>query len=431
MKEVICMPLTKENYKKRIIDDKIKIYLKLFGAISIEGPKWCGKTWTALNFSETAYYLFEDSIVNLAKDNPETVLSGKYPILIDEWQIVPTLWDKVRYECDKDKTQGKFFLTGSTTLEEESKEKVHHSGAGRIATIQMYPMSLYESGDSTGEISLMDMYNQKKFNKIIKQKTPEELAYYTVRGGWPENVDAKKDCVQILPKEYINALLKKDMHQRLDKKRDSRKMEMIIKSLARNESTVVSFETILKDVGEYSDKYEKIDDRRTVIDYIGVLDDLYFTTYQEAYKVNYRSSDRIGKSSKRHLVDPSLSCAALGLTIDKLVNDFKTFGYMFEALVERDLRIYIENLNGHLYHFRDNLSGDEVDAIVEFEDGEYAAIEIKLSNTKIDEAKESLLKFYENAGKKPKFMCAIIGTCNCIIKDEKTGIYIIPPTALK
>jgi len=258
-----------------------------------------------------------------------------------------------------------------------------------------------------------------------------DIAYYLIRGGWPENIEVEREVAGILPKEYINAIVKKDMHQREDKKRDSRKMDMIIKSLARNESTVVSIEKILSDTSENFSEKEKIEDRRTLIDYIGVLDDLYFTSYQEAFRVNYRSSDRVGKSSKRHLIDPSLACAALSLNEEKLIGDFNTFGLLFEALVERDLKIYIENLNGHLYHFRDNVSGDEVDAIVEFEDGEYGAIEIKLSNAKVEEAKASLLKFYEKTSKKPKFMCIITGTSNYIVRDKETGIYIAPITAIK
>lgn len=208
-------------------------------------------------------------------------------------------------------------------------------------------------------------------------------------------------------------------------------MRMLIRSLSRNESSVFGNDRIVKDIEEYETGDELLESRITVADYIGFLDSLYLTANQEAFSINYRSSKRIGKSPKRHLIDPSLSCASLDLSIDKLLNDHNTFGLMFEALVERDLRIYMDYLDGHLFHFRDNVSGDEVDAILEFRDGSYGAIEIKLSDGSIDAAKKSLIKFYENVEKKPKFMCIIVGHYEAVIKDKETGIYIIPITSLR
>ena len=208
-------------------------------------------------------------------------------------------------------------------------------------------------------------------------------------------------------------------------------MRMLIRSLARNESSPAGNDTIVKDIEEYENGEELIESRHTVADYISVLDSLYLTSNQEAFSINYRSSKRIGKSPKRHLIDPSLSCAALDLSIEKLLNDHETFGLMFEALVERDLKIYMEYLDGHLYHFRDNQSSEEVDAIVEFRDGSYGAIEIKLSDGSVEEAKKSLMTFYENVHKKPKFMCIIVGHYEAVVKDPTTGIYIIPITSLR
>ncbi len=208
-------------------------------------------------------------------------------------------------------------------------------------------------------------------------------------------------------------------------------MRMLIRSLARNEATSIGNATLVKDIKAHENEAELIQSRQTVADYISVLDSLYLTYYQEAYNINYRSSKRIGKSPKRHLVDPSLACAALDLSVEKLLNDHKVFGYMFEALVERDLKIYMDYLDGHLYHFRDNISGDEVDSILEFRNGDYAAIEIKLSDISIDTAKKSLQTFYNNVKKKPKFMCIIVGHFEAVIQDPETGIYIIPITSLK
>ena len=216
-----------------------------------------------------------------------------------------------------------------------------------------------------------------------------------------------------------------------DKKRDKNKMRMIIKSLSRNEATIANNQTIMNDIKEFASETELIESRITISDYLDVLERLHIIENQEAYSENYRSKARVGKSPRRHLTDPSLACAALNLTSDKLIKDLNTFGFMFESLVERDLRIYIEYLGGKLYHFRDNVTGLEVDSILEFSDGEYAAIEIKLGYNKIDEAKKELLKFYDNMIIKPKFMCIITSNFSSVVKDPETGIYILPITALK
>ena len=428
------MSLTKKDYKVRLIDDKIARYLKIFGAVSIEGPKWCGKTWTSLNHANSVIYMTEKGPRELAKVDPKYIFNEERPQLIDEWQLVPSIWDSVRHECDSDHDKGKFILTGSTSLikdNEAKDEEVFHSGTGRIATMHMYPMSLYESGDSTGDVRITDMLNNTVECKYIRKVELPELAKYIIRGGWPENLDKDIEDIDVIPKSYIDSIVNNDIHERKDKKRDSNKMRMLIRSLARCESATSGNERIVKDIEEYENNIDIIESRKTVADYISVLDSLYLTSNQESFSVNYRSSKRVGKSPKRHLVDPSLACASLDLSIEKLMYDHETFGLMFESLVERDLRIYAEYLDGHLYHFRDNTSGDEVDAIIEFRDGEYAAFEIKLSDGSIDDAKKSLLKFYENVSKKPKFMCIIVGHYEAVIKDPETDIYIIPITSLK
>ena len=426
------MSLTEKNYKSRLIDDKISEYLKIFGAISIVGPKWCGKTWTALNHANSVTFMTEKSESELAKVNPKYIFNEERPQLIDEWQLVPTIWDAVRHECDKDHNKGKFILTGSTTLtKEEEEENVYHSGAGRIALMNMYPMSLYESGDSTGDISITDMINGTANLKRIGKIELEKIAQLVIRGGWPENINVVVEKQGIMPKSYIDSVIYKDINERKDKKRDPQKMLMLLKSLSRNESSVASNDTLVKDIEEFTDDEAMRSSRNTVADYLSVLDSLYLIANQEAFSINYRSSKRIGKSPKRHLVDPSLACACLDLTVSKLMNDLNTFGLLFESLVERDLRIYGEYLDAHLFHFRDNVSGDEVDAILEFADGSYGAFEIKLSHDGIDDAKKSLTKFYNNVSKKPKFMCIIVGYYEAVIQDPETGIYIIPITSLK
>ena len=426
------MSLEKKDYRKRLIDDKIDRYLKIFGAISIQGPKWCGKTWTSLKHANSVSYMTEKSPRDLAKVDPKYIFNQDRPQLIDEWQLVPSIWDAVRHECDSDHDKGKFILTGSTSLSKEEREdEIFHSGTGRIAIMKMNPMSLYESGDSTGDVSIEEMFSGNVNCKYIRKVELDELAKLIIRGGWPENIDKEGDDIEVIPRSYIESVITRDINERKDKKIDSNKMRMLIRSLSRNETTIAGNDTIVKDIEEFENTDDLIASRLTVADYVSVLDDLYLTANQEAFSINYRSSKRIGKSPKRHLVDPSLACASLDLTVVKLLNDHETFGLLFEALVERDLRIYMDYLDGHLYHFRDNVSGDEVDSILEFRDGEYAAVEIKLSDGSVEDAKKSLMTFYKNVNKKPKFMCIIVGHYEAVIQDKETGIYIIPITSLR
>mgnify|MGYP000448856603 FL=1 len=424
------MSLRKEKYINRLVDKKIKDYLSIFGAVSIEGPKWCGKTWSSLNQANSVILLDDDETRQKADLSLELVLNNERPELIDEWNLLPKIWDAVRRKCDETTEKGIYILTCSTKLtDEEQKKKIHHSGAGRIGKINMYTMSLYESGDSTGRASLQEIKNGTLKNQINEKVTLEKLADLIIRGGWPSNLNVDEDKIGIIPKSYIDAILDKDMND--DKNRDKSKMLMLLKSLARNESTVVSNNTLLKDINEFQNENERIESRTTVEDYLNVLNRLHITDNQSAYSDNYRSPNRIGKSAKRHFTDPSLACACLELTREKLINDLKTFGFMFEAMVERDLKIYMDYLGGKIFHFRDNVTGMEVDTILEFSDGEYAAVEIKLGFNQVAEAKKSLLNFYKNMLKKPKFMCIIVGYSDVIAKDPETGIYIVPITALK
>ena len=425
------MSLTEKGYKKRLIDDKIERYLDVFGAISIEGAKWCGKTWTALNHAESVSYVTETNIKKLALINPKNIFTEKRPQLIDEWQIVPSIWDSVRHECDRNHNTGKFILTGSTTLrKDKQREQVHHSGAGRIARMKMQTMSLYESGDSTGDISIREMLENKDISKNIGEVELKTLANLIVRGGWPKSLNIKKENYTLIPKSYIDSILNIEINEE-DKIRDKNKMNMLLKSLARNEASIVNNKTIIKDIEEYETGEDLLTSRTTIIDYLDFLERLHLIENQEAYSLNYRSPERVGKSVKRHLVDPSLACACLNLNVDKLMKDLNTFGFLFEALVERDLRVYMDYLDGKLYHFRDNVSGIEVDSILEFEDGEYAAAEIKLGYNEVDNAIRNLQIFYNNMVKKPKFMCVIVGVCQSVYKDPNTGIYVVPITALR
>ncbi len=424
------MSLRRKEYIDRLVDKKIGEYLSIFGAVSIEGPKWCGKTWASLNHANSVVPLDKEEMREKAKLSLDLILEEERPELIDEWNLIPEVWDAVRRKCDETTKKGNYILTCSTKLtDEKQKEKIHHSGAGRIGKIQMHTMSLYESGDSTGKVSIQDMLNGTLKNELNDKITLQGLANLIIRGGWPSNIKTPEDKAGILPKSYIDAILDSDIND--DKKRDKNKMTMLLKSLARNESSIANKNTLLKDIGEYANEKETIESRITIDDYLDVLNRLHIIENQNAYSENYRSPNRLGKSVKRHFTDPSLACSCLDLTKEKLINDLKTFGFMFEALVERDLRVYIEYLEGKLYHFRDNVTGLEVDSILEFSDGEYAAVEIKLGFNEVDNAKKSLINFYNNMVKKPKFMCVIVGYTDVIAKDPETGIYIVPITALR
>lgn len=427
------MKLTKTGYKKRLIDYKIEKYLKSFGAILIEGPKWCGKTWTALNHSNSVVFLDNPKSREEALLEHDLILNGKeYPLLIDEWQNVPELWDTIRHKCDEDHIKGKFILTGSSNIDRKNNKNIFHTGIGRIIPLKMYTMSLYESNHSSGDISILDMYENKKIVKNLKEIKLEELAKLIINGGWPSlPLDGDNG---LTARKYYESILKTeiDILDINEYKKNSAFAKSLLKSLARNESSNVKLETILKDIKENTiNPNDIIKERKTLIKYMNVLEKIFVLTEQEPFSLNYRSSSKISKTSKKHLIDPSLSCAALNLTVEKLMKDLNTFGLMFEALVDRDLRIYSDYLDAQIYHFRDNSSGDEVDTIIEFEDGSYAAFEIKLGKNQIEEAKKNLIRFYNTVSIKPRFMCIIVGNCNYIIKDKETGIYILPITSLK
>lgn len=418
------MSLKPKNYMPRLIDKKIDELLQVSGAVSIEGPKWCGKTFTSLNHASSVINMDDESTRNRFKLDAELVLNEAKPELIDEWTREPSVWDKIRRKCDSLETKGNYILSCSTSLKDN--KEIFHSGAGRISRLKMNTMSLYESNDSTGDISIMDMYNGKEIVKTVKKLSLEELADLIIRGGWPANINVPNDKYGFMPKSYINSILEKDIYE--SRNVDGIKMQKLLKSLARNESTVVSNNTLIKDI---SDNDDLSIDKRTVSEYLDILDNLNLFSNQPSYSSNYRSPERIGKNEKRHFTDPSLAVALLNLNNKKLIADLKTFGFLFESLVERDLKIYMDYLNGNLYYFRDNVTGLEIDSILEFENGEYAAVEIKLGFNQFEEAKENLIKFSNNMKKKPKFMCVICGYNENIVKDPESGIYLIPITALK
>ena len=422
--------LTPKGYKERLIDKKISEYMNGFGAVCVEGPKWCGKTWSSLNHANSVCYIA--SPVNnfqnrtMAELSPDLVLKGDCPRLIDEWQEVPPIWDAVRFEVDKDLRKGKIILTGSST---PKRKGILHSGAGRIGRIQMKTMSLYETGDSSGEVSLSEIFNNKLNPALTGEVRLEDLIYYVVRGGWPGNTGVDISIARNLPLEYLKAVVEDDMYNTDGIRRDSRKVKLLIHSLGRNESTIVSNNTIRRDIMAYDDVSIDTD---TISEYLDVFQRLFLLDDQQAYAPNIRSSRRVLKSPKRHFCDVSLAVAALEVSAEQLMNDLNTFGFLFEALCEHDLKIYAEYHGGQLFHYRDDRD-NEIDAIIEMPDGRWGAFEIKLGANQIDEAAKNLLKFrkvIENEGSAPNILCVICGMSNMAYMRED-GVLVVPITALK
>lgn len=415
------------NYKERLVDAQIEKYLSLFGAISIEGPKWCGKTWTGLSHSRNVAYLDDENTRNIASIDSDYILNKEMPILLDEWTFAPYLWDKVRRKCDENKIKGKYILTCSTELDRKTQnEKIFHSGAGRIASINMSTMSLYESGDSSGKVSLTSLRDGIQNGGEDKERSLVELSYILTRGGWPENIDKKDGEEEILPEVYIQSILNKDIND--VRNRNGQTMLRILKCFARNISTYASNSKIQKDIENIELKEVS---RGSLDDYIDVLYRLHILEDQIAYTENCRSHLRIGKMAKRHFCDPSLAVSLLGLNGEKLINDLKTFGLLFESLVIHDLRIYMETLRGKIYNFHDNSTGREADAVLEFRDGQYALVEIKLGSDGIKDAISNLLKVKSLLTRPPVFMMVIVGVFPYYYYDKENGVYVVPLTSLK
>jgi len=420
-----------ENYKKRLIDDKLKTYLETFGAVLIEGPKWSGKTWTAKN-SSNSEFLLSDSKGNfnnkkLAQINPDLTLVGDYPRLIDEWQEVPSIWDAVRNNVDLSNNKGKYILTGSATI---NKNSYIHSGTGRIARIKMRPMSLYESGKSSGLVSLKDICLNKANDCFTNEVSLDKIIECILIGGWPSATESTLEQGMLLSKEYIKSVINEDIARIDSNKRDKHKIELLLRSLARNESTTATNTTLKKDVKDIDYDDINID---TITDYLNIFNNLYLTDNILPYSSNIRSSLRIKQSEKRHFVDPSLPCALLNLSKEKLVNDLETLGFMFESMVLRDLLVYSESINAKLYHYQD-YSNNEIDAIIELEDGSWCGFEIKLGTNQIDEAAQKLIKInneiIKNNGNPAKRLCVISGLSNAAY-NRPDGVYVVPITALK
>lgn len=420
------------EYKKRIVDVTVERYLKVCGAICIEGPKWCGKTWTS-SYHSNSEFLVGDPNNNfsnrrLAELDPTMILQGETPRMIDEWQEVPAIWDATRAEIDKRHKKGQIILTGSSTPKTKG---IMHSGTGRIVSLRMNTMSLYESGDSSGKVSLKELCDGKLEPQLLGEVSLESIAYYIVRGGWPDNISVDEKNAHLMPRAYMDGIIKNDINSLDDgTEYDSDKARLLLRSLARNESTTVSDNSLLGDILENDSGTIS---RNTVAKYTEALSRLFLFNNQPPYSPNCRSSLRVKQAEKRHFSDPAMACALLNLTPQKMLKDLNTFGFMFEALVERDLSVYSQSFGGKVYHYQD-YKNREIDAVIELEDGRWCAFEIKLGANQIDKAAENLIaikkSIEKDGGVAPSVLCVICGLLNAAYV-RPDGVYVTPVTALK
>lgn len=422
-----------KKYKQRIADRILKRKVLGKGVVLIEGPKWCGKTTTAKQLAKSILDLGDSAVLKqsygLIEISPKTLLEGKTPRLIDEWQALPPIWDSIRSEVDKRGEPSQFILTGSSVLPEA--DETVHSGTGRFATIKMRPMSLYESGESSGTISLKDLFEGKPIE--VQQNGLEigDIAYLTCRGGWPWATIISKELALDQAFDYVDSVTQRDI-QRVDKvKRSAERAKLLLRSYARNISQQVSCSTIRKDM--LANDASTLDED-TVADYIKALKKLFVIEDLAAWNPNIRSKAAIRTSDTRHFVDPSIGTAILGLGPKDLINDLKSFGFFFEDMVVRDLRVYAEALDGGLYHYRDS-SGLECDTVLHRRDGSYALMEVKLGGEQnIEDGANSLLSLAENIDtdrmSAPSFMAVIVGVGQYAYQ-RKDGVYVIPIGCLK
>ena len=421
------------KYKQRIADRILERKVLGKGAVLIEGPKWCGKTTTAKQLAKSVLDLGDSAVLKqssgLIEISPKTLLDGDTPRLIDDWQALPPIWDSIRSEVDRRGEPSQFILTGSSVLPEA--DETVHSGTGRFATIKMRPMSLYESGESTGTVSLKDLFEGKSIEVQQNELDVEEIAFLTCRGGWPWATIISKKVALDQAFDYVDSVIQRDI-QRVDKvKRSAERAKLLLRSYARNISQQVSYGTIKKDM--LSNDASTLDED-TVADYIKALKKLFVIEDLAAWNPNIRSKAAIRTSDTRHFVDPSIGTAILGLGPKDLINDLKSFGFFFEDMVVRDLRVYAEALDGELYHYRDS-SGLECDTVLHRRNGSYALMEVKLGGEQnIEDGAKSMLALAENidTGKMPapSFMAVIVGVGQYAYQ-RKDGVYVIPIGCLK
>ena len=418
-------------YYSRLIEKEIALKLRTSGAIVVAGPKFCGKTTTCMLYQKSFVKLNTKQAIAMARMNPKAMLDGDTPRLIDEWQKAPDIWNQVKDDLDFNYEFGKYILTGSSTPAD--KTEVHHSGAGRITPVRMRPMSLWESKESDGEVSLQTLFDGgKDFPWNLNQDfTLKKVAHLICRGGWPVSVSAPEDIAIEITKNYWNSLFVfEDCENERFRNKKPEILKMIVRSYARHISTEAAVATIIADIRQSN---ERTMDNKTFDDYMEALQDLYIIEDMKAWNPNIRSKTSIRSTPTRHFVDTSIACRALGVMPDDLLNDLETFGLFFEDMAVRDLRVYAESLHGEVLHYRDN-AGLECDAVIHLEDGRWGAVEIKLGGDLVEQGADSLkrlkAKIEEKSDEKsPSFLMVLTAVGAAYQRED--GVFVVPINMLK
>ena len=422
-----------KKYRKRIADDILKRKLEGKGAVLIEGPKWCGKTTTAEQFAASVLYMDDpekkEQNIAMSELSPKRLLNGDTPRLIDEWQLAPKLWDAIRFEVDHRSKLGQFILTGSAVPADTTE--ITHSGTGRFTWLTMRPMSLYESGDSTGEASLENLFAGTKSIEGDSNLSIDRLAFLVCRGGWPQSVDMRDEIALDQAFDYYDAVVHSDINRADGVQKNAEKVKRLMRSYARNQGAQVPNTVLSQDISTNEDTPIS---EETVASYVDALRKIFVVEDMPAWNPNLRSKTAIRSSDTRYYIDPSIAAAALGIGPNDLINDLNTFGFMFETLCVRDLRIFADSLGGEVYHYRDK-DGQECDAVIHLRNGKYGLIEIKLGGSKlIEEGAKSLKtmkdKIDTDKMNAPSFLMVLTGTGD-FAYCRKDGVYVVPIGCLK
>ena len=425
-----------EGYKHRIMDDLLTKKLQAKGAVLIEGPKWCGKTTTAEELAASKVLLArpdaKEHFKSLLEIDTDAALSGDTPMLIDEWQTVPKLWDAVRYTVDHRRKMGQFILTGSAVPDKEAETEREHSGTGRFAWLTMRPMTLFESGESNGSVSLEELFDAPE--KILERNhlKLQDIAFLICRGGWPMAVGLPEEAALEQAFDYYDAVTKEDITKVDGVKRASERVQRLMRAYARHQGTQVSIATLREDL---KNNDSATLDENTIISYLEALRKIFVVEDMPAWNPNLRSKTAIRTADTRYFVDPSIATAALGIGPADLMNDLNTMGFFFEAMCVRDLRVFAEALNGKVYHYRDK-SGLECDAVVHLRNGQYGLIEIKLGGQSlISEGAATLNALASQIDtsrmRTPAFKMILTSTGEHAYRQPEDGIYVVPIGCLK
>lgn len=422
--------MAKKKYLKRLGDEELQLALKASGAVLIEGAKWCGKTSTAQQAAKSVIFLQDPdqsaSYLALADTKPSLLLTGANPRLIDEWQMAPVLWDAVRFEVDKRNELGQFILTGSAV---PNDNVTAHTGTGRISRIKMRPMSLFESKESNGSISLGDLFNNPlKINEATSELSIEQIAFAICRGGWPASLQLEGKAALRMANSYVESVINHDVSEIDSVEKNPERVRLLMRSLARNISTIANYSTIIEDI-EATDKSIS---EKTVSTYINALKRIFVVEDLQAWQPSLRSKTAIRTSEKRHFVDPSIATSIMRTEPEGILKDFEYFGFLFESLCTRDVRIYAQANDGDVFHYRDK-SGLESDLIVRLRNGKWAAIEVKLGQKQIEEAAANLLAIKnkidtEKMGE-PSFLMILTGGQFAYQRND--GVWVVPLGCLK